>query len=405
VAPGTDRRYRCEVPQSALVAQSALRGCVSVTTDLDSLACEWEELAERVDGSPFLRPGWILPWLRAFGTGTPEAITVRRGDELVAVLPMQRKRGRLTSAANWHSPVFGPLVADEEARDTLLEGLFDGGRPSVELSLLHGETDLAAQIESSAREAGRLVMERPITACPVVDLAGCFEDYERRLSRNRRKSLRRGRRALEEQGHVTFEVHEGREGLDSELEDIFRVEGCGWKGKRGSAIASQCATTAFYTDVAHWAASRGWLRLSSLRLDGRTIACDYSIEFQGSWYSLKSGYDEDYRSLGPGALLLREQLRHCFETGASCFELLGTEDAFKLSWTDRSCERMRVHSFDRSPAGLVHWSRATGRESLRPAVHWLRRHLRDQVNKAHNMFASALAAWDSLGLEALQVAA
>ncbi|MEA2363724.1 MAG: hypothetical protein QOD71_2869 [Thermoleophilaceae bacterium] len=376
-----------------------------MSTDLDSLAYEWEELAERVDGSPFLRPGWILPWLRAFGTGTPEAITVRQGDQLAAVLPMQRKGGRLSSAANWHSPIFGPLAADEDARDLLLDELFGAGRPSVELSLLHGETDLLAHIDRSARDAGRRVVERPISACPVVDLAGCFEDYEQKLSRNRRRSLRRGRRALEELGNVTFEVHDGLDGLDSELEEVFRVEASGWKGKRGSAISSQAETTRFYTDIAHWAAARGWLRLSSLRLDGRAIACDYSIEFQGSWYSLKSGYDEDYRPYGPGALLLREQLRHCFERGASSLELLGTEDSFKLSWTDRSCERTRVHAFDRSPAGLAHWSRVAGRERLRPAVMWLRKRVREELNRGHHMFASALATWDSLGLEALPVAA
>jgi CelD/BcsL family acetyltransferase involved in cellulose biosynthesis len=378
---------------------------VSVSTDLNALAGEWEELAERVDGSPFLRPGWILPWLRAFGTGKPEAITVRRGDELAAVLPMQRKRGRLSSAANWHSPVFGPLIADEDARDILLDGLFGAGRPSVELSLLHGETDLLAHIDRSARDAGRMVVERPISACPVVDLAGCFEDYEHRLSRNRRRSLRRGRRALEALGNLTFEVHDGLDGLDSELEEMFRVEASGWKGRRGSAIASRAETARFYSDVAHWAADRGWLRLSSLRLDGRAIACDYTIEFQGSWYSLKSGYDEDYRACGPGALLLREQLRHCFDSGASRLELLGTEDSFKLSWTDRSCERTRMHAFDHSPAGLAHWSRVAGRERLRPAVDWVRRRVREELNRGHHIFGSALATWDSLGLEALPMAA
>jgi CelD/BcsL family acetyltransferase involved in cellulose biosynthesis len=378
---------------------------VSVSTDLDSLAYEWEQLADRVDGSPFLRPGWILPWLRAFAAGKPEAITVRRDGQLVAVLPMQRKRGRLSSAANWHSPVFGPLAADEEARDILLDALFSASRPSVELSLLHGEADLLDHIDRSARHAGRLVLERAISACPVVDLAGSFEDYERGLSRNRRKSLRRCRRALEELGEVTFEVHEELDGLDAELEEVFRVEASGWKGKRGSAIGSQPETARFYSDVAHWAAERGWLRLSTLRLDGRAIACDYSIEFQGTWYSLKSGYDENYRAYGPGALLLREQLRHCFDRGASSLELLGTEDSFKLSWTDRSCARTRVHAFDTRATGLAHWSRVAGRERLRPAVDWMRKRVRNQVNRGHHLFGSLLATWDSLGLEALRVAA
>jgi CelD/BcsL family acetyltransferase involved in cellulose biosynthesis len=377
------------------------RGCVRVETDLDALAGEWELLADRVDGSPFLRPGWILPWARAFGTGSPEALVVRRADELVGVLPMQRRRGRLYSLANWHSPLFGPLVADERAREQLHEELFGGRRASVELSLLHG----ASGLSESARAAGRRVLEREIAACPVVDIEGSFEDYERGLSRNRRRSLRRGLRALEAQGEVTFSVHDSLDGLDSALEELLRVEASGWKGERGTAIASQPETTRFYTDIAHWAAARGWLRLSFLHLDGRAIACDLSIVFDGTWWSLKSGYDECYRPAGPGALLLREQLRRCFDEGAARLELLGVEDDFKSSWTDRTCARTRVHAFDRSAAGLAHWSRVAGRETLRPAVHWMRGRMNDAIARGHHAIASVLAAWEKLGLESIPLGA
>jgi CelD/BcsL family acetyltransferase involved in cellulose biosynthesis len=377
------------------------RSDLSVTTDLDSLAWEWEQLAERTGGSPFLRPGWILPWLRAFGTGTPEAIVVRRHDELVGVLAMQRRRGRLYSLANWHSPLFGPLVADAEARDLLLEHLFDQGGPAVELSLLDGDCDVTARIDRSAREAGRVVLGRAIAACPVIEIGGTFEDYERGLSRNRRRSLRRGRRQLEAQGEVSFHVHDGLDVLD----EVLRLEASGWKGERETAIVSRPETERFYTDVARWAAARGWLRLSLLRLDGEAIACDYSIEFAGAWWSLKSGYDERHRHCGPGALLLREQLSHCFERGACSLQLLGTADSFKRSWTERSCERTRVHAFARSPAGLVAWSRVAARERVRPTVHWVRLRVRDQVARGQQAIASLAATFDGVGLEALPLAA
>jgi CelD/BcsL family acetyltransferase involved in cellulose biosynthesis len=225
------------------------------------------------------------------------------------------------------------------------------------------------------------------------------------LSRNRRRSLRRGLRHLEAEGAVTFDVHTGLSGLDDALEELFLVEASGWKGRRGTAIASNPHTRRFYTDVARWAAARGWLRVATLRLDGRAIACDYSIAFDGAWYSLKSGYDEDYRRCGPGALLLREQLRHCFDEGIKSLDLLGTEDAFKASWTERSCQRARLHAFDRSATGLAHWSLVAGQDRLRPAVNWLRARMRDCSVRAHHAFGSMLATWDSLGLDALLVGA
>ena len=371
--------------------------------ELHSLAPEWERLAERVDALPFLRPGWILPWVDAFGTGSPEAITVERDGELVALLPMQRRGGRLCSVANWHSPVFGPLALDDAARDELLDKLFARGRSSVELRLL--DDRLLASIGDSARDARRRLRKRTIASCPVVEMGDCFDTFERGLSRNRRRSLRRGRRQLEAEGEVTFDVHTGLYGLDAVLDELFAVEASGWKGERGSAIASNPNTHRFYTEVARWAAERGWLRVATLCLDGRAVASDYSIAFGGAWYSLKSGYDERYRRFGPGALLLREQLRHCCEEGVTSLELLGTEDAFKLSWTARSSERALVHTFDRSLAGLAHYSLVAGRDGLRPAVNWMRTRMREAAVRTHHAFASMLATWDHLGLEALPLGA
>jgi CelD/BcsL family acetyltransferase involved in cellulose biosynthesis len=374
---------------------------VTMSPDADALAHEWERLAERVNASPFLRPGWILAWLHAFGAGTPQVVTARRDGELVGVLPMELRRGRMRSPANYHSPLFGPVVADEDARRLLLEGLFGASRPSIELDFLAG--DLHA-IDAVARASGRLVVERAVSRSPVVDIAGCFEEYMRGLSRNRRKGLRRGQRALEAQGNVTFEVHRGLAGLDGALEDLFAVEASGWKGERGTAMSSHPHTRRFYSDVARWAADRDWLRLAFLRLDGRAIACDYSLEFDGVWYSLKSGYDESYRSFGPGALLLRDELEYCFERGLSRMELLGDADDFKLSWAARSWDRTQLHAFRRSSAGIAHWSRAAGRARLRPLVHRVRGRVRDGVARGYQALGSLLAFGERFGLEPLYTA-
>jgi CelD/BcsL family acetyltransferase involved in cellulose biosynthesis len=385
-----------DVPSRALATLAPPHAEVSVETDLDSLACEWELLAERSGASPFLRPGWIMPWLSAFGCGAPEAILVRRDGQLAGVLPMQRRRGRLCSAANWHSPVFGPLAADAEARSLLLDHLFDAGPAGVELSLLDGD---GMHVTQAARRSGRMVLDRAIATTPVVGLEGCFETYQRSLSRNRRRSLRRGRRALEAQGEVSFHVHERLDGLHVALHDVFEVEASGWKGRAGTAMASRPETARFYAQIARWAASRGWLRLSFLSLDGRPIACDFSLEFDGRLYSLKSGYDEDYRAAGPGALLLHEQLRHAFERGLDALDLLGHTDSFKRSWAHCADDRFRVRAFQRSPAGLMHWSRAAARERARPAVTWMQARIRRANARVHHALGSLAAQWEGLGLE------
>jgi len=345
---------------------------VGVTDRLSGVE-EWDELAARVQAPPFLRPGWVGAWLRAFGEGELETIEVRRGGELAAVLPMVRRRGRLCSPVNWHTPMFGPLGIDWRAREEVVERAFEHSSAVVDLNLLDGDEAELGSIARVARESDRLTVARPVVQSPYLRLEADFDEYERSLSRNRRKGLRRNRRRLEEEGRVLFEVHDGRTDLDGLLAEVFAVEAAGWKGRRGTAISSQPQTTRFYTEVARWAADRGWLRIGLLRLDGRPIACDLAIVEGGAWYTLKAGYDEDFRAFGPGALLLLDEVAHCCEApGVSRIELLGQSDSFKSSWTTRSSPRTWIRAFGKSPAGLARWAGAASWELARPHLRRVR---------------------------------
>jgi CelD/BcsL family acetyltransferase involved in cellulose biosynthesis len=328
----------------------------------------WEALAERADIPPFLRPGWTEAWMRAFGVGELETVEARRDGELAAVLPMLRRRGSLRSPTNWHTPMFGPVAIDAAAGEELLARLFAEPVACVELNQFGGAEPGAEALGRAAAASGRKLVTRVISRPPFILLEGDFEAYEGTLSRNRRKALRRHRRKLEEKGALEFEVHDGRADLERLLGELFAVEASGWKGERGTAISSRPETERFYADVARWAAERGWLRLAFHRLDGRPIACDFALEHGGVWYTLKAGYEDDLRSFGPGALLLRDEIAHCCARGISRIELLGDEDPFKASWTDLHSERTWIRAYAGTPAGRCRWAAASAWERVRPSL-------------------------------------
>jgi CelD/BcsL family acetyltransferase involved in cellulose biosynthesis len=158
-------------------------------------------------------------------------------------------------------------------------------------------------------------------------------------------------RRLEDEGTVTFEFADGTEGLDGLLAEGFAIEGSGWKTEAGTAIQAVPEVHRFYTEIARWAAERGWLRLAFLRLDGRAVAFDYCLEASGAYYALKGGYDVEYKRFGPGSLLTLESLKHAFESGLESYEFLGTDDAYKLQWTSTVRERVRLQVFSRGVGG------------------------------------------------------
>jgi CelD/BcsL family acetyltransferase involved in cellulose biosynthesis len=326
---------------------------LEVHNRFESLWGEWDELADRAGSPPFARPGWFDAWWRAFGAGTLEIVALRRGAELAAVLPLQRRRGALRSLTNWHTPEFELVAADAPAREALLRGVLERARTPILLGMLTSGRPDASIVPAAATAAGMRMLVRTIERSPYVRLDADWDEYERALPRRRRSELRRRRRRLEEQGALALDVADGTERLGELLAEGFAVEPSGWKADEGSAIVSHPETQAFYTAVARWAAPCGLLRLAFLRLDGRPLAFHFTIEDGRSAYQLKGGYDPGYRALAPGTLLIRAMLEWGFARGLRTYEFLGEDEGFKLDWTAEARDRLAVQAFPRSLAGSV----------------------------------------------------
>ena len=133
----------------------ARRGPVTTTGDASPPAREWDELADRTGAPPFLRPGWLEAWWRAFGNGALEVTAVRRDGRLVAVMPLYRpgrrsapykvepfpvsaRRRTLRATANWHTPLHGPLAEDDEALEQLAAAVVGAGASLLSLGFPPG---------------------------------------------------------------------------------------------------------------------------------------------------------------------------------------------------------------------------------------------------------------------------
>ncbi len=331
----------------------------TVERSIDALHEPWEDLAERASAEPWLRPGWIDAWWRAFGRGRLELLCVRRDGELVAVLPLERRRGALAATANWHSPMFSPLAVDEDALAHLMGALFRAPRTAmISLRPVPSGEGADAAIRQAAREAGHRLLEHVQLRSPYVSLEGTIEEFRERgrPSRSVLKEIRRCRRRLESEGELTFEVRDGSERLEALLAECFEVEAAGWQGAEGSAMSSRPQTRDFYADVARWAADRGWLRLIFLRLDGRAIAAELCLEQGGVLFDLKGGYRQEYRKQGPGKIIALETIEWAYAQGLRGFDFVGSDDPYKLQWTDVVRERSILRAFAPTPAGAAAWA-------------------------------------------------
>jgi CelD/BcsL family acetyltransferase involved in cellulose biosynthesis len=329
---------------------------LEVADRIEPLAESWDELADRTGAAPFVRPGWIDAWHRSFGRGALHILALYRGGRLVALAPLERRRGTLTSPTNEHTPAFELLADDEDAARALGELLFADGARRVTLNGLDAGSRSLEAVGAGACAAGYRAVVRHVARAPYIRGDRSLADHERSLSRNLRHDVERRLRRLCEAGSVSVQVTDGREGLERLLDEGFKVERSGWKGMGGTAIASNPRTERFYAEVARWAASLRWLRLAFLRLDGRVIAFQFDLQPDGTYYSLKIGYDPEYERFSPGKLLAYTMVSRAVATGLSRYELLGTDEPWKHRWTEDAHERVAFHAFAPSPAGLLSWS-------------------------------------------------
>lgn len=316
---------------------------------------EWSELAQSVDAPPQRQPGWTRAWWNAFGTGVLEIHTVRERGHLTGVLPMIRKGAILKAAANIHTPGFGVLANDRPSiADTLAQALFAGEPRRISLIDLEPGGETFRAFMHAAHEADYKVLLRPYQCSPYLQITEPWAEYERRhLGKKWLKNLRRQQRQLGREGYLSIEIADGSSGLEELLNEAYAVEASGWKGSNDTAIISDGRSREFYTELAHWAATQGLLRLFFLRLNGRPIAMYFLLEQHGICHCLKTGYDSKFKFFSPGKILTLAVLEHCFAAGLSRVEFYGNGERFKFFWAHEAIERIRFEAFAQTTTGRL----------------------------------------------------
>lgn len=326
---------------------------VTVEREIESLVAEWDALADRTSATPFQRPGWVAAWWRAFGKGTLEILTVKRGGQLVGVLPLYHRHGTLISTSNWHVPTFGSVADDSDVPQTLARTVFSRAPRHANLAFVDpGGPDLDAW-RSAAEAAGYRALVRTLERSPYVELDSDWETYRARLNRRSLRDLERNLRRLEREGRVRLEISEGGERLDALLAEGFRLEAAAWKAARRTAITSHAETLRFYGAVARWAAQRGSLRLVFLKVGGHPIAFHYALEEGGVYYPLKGGYDPAFRRVSPGSIIIHLTLERAFCAGLTRYELLAGTEPYKLRWTTSCRDLVLFQAFAPTIPGLL----------------------------------------------------
>ncbi len=364
-------------PAAAAYSVEEVRGRAA----FEALREEWNALLARgpVD-MPFVRHEWISAWLEAFAPHRAPIVLVARdpGGEAAGMAPFLEELGRgvvrLLAPANDHSCRFEWALGPDAPGAVAALWAHVRDRLRWDVLLLRDvprDGPTSALLEPLARADGHLTGRWESMQSPFVLLGGA--PAEERTRAGFRANLRRRARRLGEMGAVSLERVDAGDGVDGALAAFLALEGSGWKGRRGTAVALDPALIGFYTRVARDAAARGDLAFRALLLDGRAVASHLGLVHRGVYHLPKTAYDERLSAVSPGQLLQREVLAECEALGLSRFDFLGPDMGWKRDWAPAHAPHDWLFVYRPSLAGrAMHALKHRVRPFVKEALPWRR---------------------------------
>jgi CelD/BcsL family acetyltransferase involved in cellulose biosynthesis len=305
----------------------------------------WNRLGERaIEPNPFAEAAFVPSAAEALGAERVQLLVAERDGEWLGCMPIEIRRvlGLPILASTWSHPysfLGTPLVTRDglaEFAAELAASLRTAEHCRFLILRTCGDGPVLAALEAAAAEA-RLapIFERRFER-------GAYEGRgeEEQLSwmKSRHSDLRRLRRKIEKD--LGQEVVARERPHDAATVDAFlNLESAGWKGKQGTAMATDSGGAELFRDVCAGFASRERLLLRSLETaDGRVLAMTCALSAGDALFGFKAAYDEEMRKYSPGIQLHVEDFGSFdAERPERIFDSCGAPDSETINslWPDR----------------------------------------------------------------------
>ncbi len=338
----------------------------------NGIQAEWDRMAAAGPWrSPIQYYLWSRTYAEVFGVDRRLHVVVSGNGRRTAIAPLFRPKGLFRSlelvGVEHLFEVMDFVHTGNSDLDSLAAALVGARRPIVLRRIRADSPAVVALRRACAREW--ITFCRPSRGCPYITLDESWSEPERHVNAGRRSDLRRARRAAEKIGPVTCEiVAPTPDQVPALLDEAYRVEAVGWKGREKTALATDKRLGDFYRQYAAAAAARGILRVCLLRIGGEAAAMQIVAVTGDRFWLLKIGYSEMHARCSPGVLLMLETIRYATRAGLRSYEFLGAAETWIRNWTalEHACVSFRAYPL--TVGGLAALARdgasAAGRSAL-----------------------------------------
>lgn len=281
---------------------------VARIAEIERLAPAWQALGDH----PFVPngshlAGWLLPALRHYSAKRPaEILAVWWRNRLCGVFAFKAGRGLVKRS--WTSPLSfsGTPLIDQDAPAAVLKAFLEAehGR-AILLSGIPASGPFWDTLGDAAGQAGGSVAILDRWERAALMPKGTSEEwFAGNFDRKRRKEYRRLRARLGEEGALESLSWAKGDPVDPWVDDLIALEAKGWKGRRGTALATDLLMATAFREALHLLAAEGSLRFWKIALNGKPIAMMSGIVKGSEGWLGKIAYDEAFAKYSPGVQLI-----------------------------------------------------------------------------------------------------
>ena len=340
-----------------------------------SLRAEWNELlAASSAESPFLTWEWLNAWwTHLAGSRRLAIVTVRDDEQLIAIAPFCKSRGRFPFL--WRYELMGTGFAGSDYLDAFIrrghelravQALAEYVRENeIALHLVRlPQNSWLSRLAPPLTERGWTVRPASDGFCPFIRLAGhSWDSFLATMGPAHRATTRRRLRCLGKNFTMRFDNIADDDTRRLVLAKLFDFHQARF-GSRGTAFHTD-ELRAFHLDATERLQQSRVLRLIALYLNDELAGVMYGMSFQRRFYFYQHGYDPAFQSHGVGRAVLDLSIRTAISEGIAEFDLLWGGEAYKSAWTGDKRPLARLDVFPAHLGGRVHQRAVETERTLR----------------------------------------
>jgi len=325
----------------------------------------WDELLESYHNLPFYSWTWYSTWWNHFGQTSDLFVLVAQEHpgRIDGIAPLLRSRTYIRGLPvkeihfldNAIGPRNGIFLRPGDVGHRALRGMVQclvEHRREWDLATLTNmdvESPYMRDLILEAQHAGMRVVNSPARQTPYIQIDGDFSAYwADNFNSKHRSNVTRHLRMSNQRGQYRVIDYTAANDMAVALGLAFQVSANSWKGRLGTHMNGRPDREGFYRDLTALLAERRQVRIWLAMLDNRPIAVSYQLVSDKAVHSLVSDFDDSFRDLAPGNVLLYHILQKLCLEGKSGYDFCGNLSDYEKPWATGTKPHVTLQFFNRN---------------------------------------------------------